>query len=92
MQRRELAVVLDPVDVDMDQALVPEIVAILGGTGEPRQPARLVALDREDRVRDEARLVPLGGEIGDGGIEQERHVVVHGLNDRDVAAAGQVSD
>ena len=81
--------VVDAVEVDLDEALAPG--ADRGRRGrladEAHEGAGRVALDGEDRMRDEARLVALLDELGEGRIEEERHVVVDDLDRRDVAAA-----
>ena len=43
-------------------------------------------------MRDQHRLVILLDEFGEGRIEQERHVVVHDLKHRDIAATPSTLD
>ena len=86
--------VVDAVEVDLDEALAPG--ADRGRRGrladKARQGAALVAFDGEDRMRHEPRLVALLDELGEGRIEEERHVLVHDLDRRDVAPRAAALD
>ncbi len=75
--------VLDALDVDVDEALAPRGADRRAVAAEADQRAGLVALDREDRMQHEPHIDALLGELGHHRVEQERHVVVDHLDDRD---------
>ena len=85
---------VDTVEVDVDEALALHRPRRGGGrlADEADEGAGGIPLDGEDRMRDEDRLVALVDDLGEGGIEQERHVVVDDLEDGDVAAAAAALD
>jgi hypothetical protein len=70
-------------NVDMDQAFALEIAGWgrPGHPGQPGQPARSVPLHRNHRMGHQADVEPALGQFGKGGGKQERHVVVHHLDD-----------
>ena len=73
--------------MDLDEALPPGADGRGRGrlADDPHEGTGFVALDPDDRMGDEARLVALLDELGEGRIEEERHVGVHDLDRRDVA-------
>ena len=73
----------------MDEAFALRLARIVARRlpVEPRQGPRRIALQRQDRMRDELRLVALVEDLGEGRIEQEGHVVVDDLDDRHLAPA-----
>jgi hypothetical protein len=75
--------------MDMDQALAARALdgAAGGLSGERLEGAVVLTHHGEDRVGDEAGLVALLGQLGQGRIKQERLVVVDDLEDRDLAFA-----
>ena len=75
---------VDPIDMDLDQAFAPgaRLAARERLAGETHQGAGRVALHGQDRVGDEADLVAALRHLGEGRIEQERHVVVDDLDHR----------
>jgi uncharacterized peroxidase-related enzyme len=79
--------VVDPVEVNLDEALPAGADRRRGRrlADDPDEGAVLVALDAQDRMGDEARLVALVGELGEGRIEEERAVVVDDLDGRHLA-------
>ena len=87
--------VVDARQVDVDEALALHARARNGPVASPTRRTRApdrVALDRQDRMRHEKRLVSLVDDLGEGRIEQERHVVVDDLEHRHVAAAALALD
>jgi hypothetical protein len=86
--------VVDPVDVHVDEALALHLgLDERGGFAhEPRERAGGVPFDRENGMRHENRLVALVDDLGQGRVEQERHVVVDDLDHRHVAAPAGALD
>ena len=80
---------VDPVEMDVDQALAARALDRAAGSlaGERLEGAVVLAHHGEDRMGDEARLIALLAQFGQGRIEQERLVVVDHLEDRDLALA-----
>jgi hypothetical protein len=86
--------VVDAGEMDMDEALAPhpEPGGARGLAHEADQGAPRVPLHGQDRVRHEKRLIAAVHDLGQGRVEQERHVVVDDLQHRHVAAAALALD
>jgi hypothetical protein len=67
-------------------------LAAVGLAEEAAQPTRRVALHRDDGMGDEHRVEALVHQLGKGGVEQERHVVVDRLDDGDLASMAVAVD
>lgn len=78
----------------MDQAFAARTFdgATGGFTGERFEGAVVLTHHGKDGMGDQTRLVALLGQLGEGGIEQERLVVVDDLEDRDLAFAPTICD
>ena len=75
--------VLDALDMDVDEAFAPRGADRRSVAAEADQRAGVVALDGEDRMQHQAHVEPLLGQLGHHRVEQERHVAVEHLDDRD---------
>jgi hypothetical protein len=74
-------------DVDVNEALADEAVALAGFRRDRLQPTGGGAPDADDRVHHQQDLVAAIGQQGERGVDDERHVVVGHLNDRQGAPA-----
>ncbi len=82
---------VDPVEMDLDQALADRALghrpcAVIGD-----EPAGPVAGDADDRMGDETDVGPESVELGQRRIEKERHVVVEDAEHADLAARRSAS-
>ena len=86
--------VVDPVDMDVDQALAGDAAARLRRrlADDAAEQALAVALDAEDRMRHEQRREALRVERHQGRVEQEGAVVVDDLDERQVLRAAVARD
>ena len=81
--------ILDGIEMQMDEALAPlaRLDLALRLALQLHEGARRVAVDAEDRMGDEAQVEAVLGDLGERRIEQERHIVVDRLDDRQLLAA-----
>ena len=77
-----LALVVDALDMDVDEALARRSRGRGRDALEGGQPPGRVALDGKHGMHDEADVDAEIGELGEDGIDQERHVVVDDLEHR----------
>ena len=83
-------VIFDRIDMDVDETLARAVSGV--SRAESGELAGRVALDAEDRMRDQPHGEMALGQFAHHRIEQERHVVVDDLDHRDrLAVAGGLS-
>jgi hypothetical protein len=80
--------------MDMDQAFAASALgrAACRLASQCEEAALRVARNRQDRVRDEARLIALLGQLGQRRIEQERLVVVDDFENRQLPLAALTAE
>jgi hypothetical protein len=75
--------VLDTLDMHVDEAFARRGADRGSLAAKAEQRAGVIALHREDRMQDQADVEPLLGQLAHHRVEQERHVGVDHLDDRD---------
>ena len=73
----------------MDKAFAPpaHVCRAMRLATKPKERAGRIAINAQNRMSDEPQRKSEFGNLGERGIEQERHVVVNSLDDGDFVAA-----